>query len=266
MPLLKNAQERTGIRLLWGTANCFGNPRFMHGAGTSCNADAFAYVAAKIAKAIDVTKELGGTGYTFWGGREGYKSLLNTDMKRELDHLARLLHMAVDYKEKIGFKGQFFIEPKPKEPTKHQYDSDAAACHAFLCQHGLVDHFKLNLEASGAIGSVVDFLVSSHVPPQVLVFLLPMLVGFTTGVTMPTVAITYPFLIAFIGTGAEVKMGLETLAFSGLLFGLWLTPVHLCITLSASYFETSLLKIISKLILPAIGVAVAGALLAVFFG
>jgi integral membrane protein (TIGR00529 family) len=126
--------------------------------------------------------------------------------------------------------------------------------------------FKLNLETSGAIGNVVKFLTSIHVPPPVLIFLLPMLVGFATGVTMPTVAITYPFLLAFIGTGAEVKMGLEALAFSGLLFGLWLTPVHLCITLSASYFETSLMKIITKLIPPAIGVAIAGALLAVFFG
>ena len=126
--------------------------------------------------------------------------------------------------------------------------------------------FKLNLEASGAIGSVVDFLISSHVPPHVLLFLLPMLVGFTTGVTMPTVAITYPFLIAFIGTGTEVKMGLETLAFSGLLFGLWVSPVHLCLPLSASYFQTSLLKIIIKTALPAAGVALAGALSAFFFG
>jgi hypothetical protein len=126
-------------------------------------------------------------------------------------------------------------------------------------------YFKLNLEASGAIGSVVDFLTSIHVSPHLLLFGLPMLVGFATGVTMPTVAITYPFLIAFIGTGPQAKMGLEALAFSGLLFGLWLTPVHLCITLSASYFQTSLLKIISKLLLPAVGVAIAGALMAVFF-
>ena len=126
--------------------------------------------------------------------------------------------------------------------------------------------FKLNIETSGAIGSVVDFLVSVHVPPYLLLFLLPMLVGFTTGVTTPTVAITYPFLIAFIGTGPDAKMGLETLAFSGLLFGLWVTPVHLCLPLSASYFQTSLLKIIIKMVLPAIGVATAGALMAFFFG
>ncbi len=126
--------------------------------------------------------------------------------------------------------------------------------------------FKLNLEAGSAIGSVVEFLTGAHVPPGVLVFLLPMLVAFATGVTMPTVAITYPFLIAFIGTGSEVKMGLEALAFSGMLFGLWLTPVHLCIALSASYFQTSLLKIISKLLIPTAGVATAAILMAVFSG
>jgi hypothetical protein len=126
--------------------------------------------------------------------------------------------------------------------------------------------FKVNLETSGAIGSVVEFLTSVHVPPSVLVFLLPMLVGFTTGVTMPTVAITYPFLLAFIGTGPQAKMGLEALAFSGLTFGLWLTPVHLCLPLSAGYFQTSLFRIILKMVLPAVGVAVAGVLLAAFFG
>lgn len=126
--------------------------------------------------------------------------------------------------------------------------------------------FKLNLETGGAIGSVVEFFTSAHVPPHLLLFLLPMLVGFTTGVTMPTVAITYPFLIAFIGVGSEAKMGLETLAFSGLLFGLWITPVHLCLSLSASYFQTSLLKIISKVLLPAVGVAITGVLMAIFFG
>ncbi len=124
--------------------------------------------------------------------------------------------------------------------------------------------FKLNLETSGAIGSVVEFLINAHVPPHLLLFGLPMLVVFTTGVTLPTVAITYPFLIAFIGTGSEARMGLEALAFSGLLFGLWLTPVHLCLTLSASYFQTSLLKIIFKLLLPTIGVAITGILMAIF--
>ncbi|HMP81730.1 MAG TPA: xylose isomerase [Verrucomicrobiota bacterium] len=148
--VLKQEQQRTGIKLLWGTANLFSNPRFVHGAGTSCNADVFAYAAAQIKKAMEVTHELGGVGYTFWGGREGYMTLLNTDMKRELDHLAKLLHMAVDYKKKIGFKGQFYIEPKPKEPTKHQYDSDSAACLNFLREYDLLPHFKLNIETNHA--------------------------------------------------------------------------------------------------------------------
>ncbi|MHC4536472.1 MAG: DUF401 family protein [Planctomycetota bacterium] len=126
--------------------------------------------------------------------------------------------------------------------------------------------FKLNLQAGDAIGSVVEFLTNAHVPPGLLLFALPMLVSFSTGVTMPTVAITYPFLIAFIGTGSEAKMGLETLAFSGMIFGLWLTPVHLCIALSASFFQTSLLKIIFKLLLPSAAVAAAGILLALFCG
>jgi xylose isomerase len=147
---LKAEQKRTGIKLLWGTANLFSNPRFVHGAGTSCNADAFAFGAAQVKKAMEITLELGGQGYVFWGGREGYSTLLNTNMKRELDHLALLLHMAVDYKKKIGFKGQFYIEPKPKEPTRHQYDSDAAACLNFLRQYDLLDHFKLNIETNHA--------------------------------------------------------------------------------------------------------------------
>ena len=148
--VLKEEQQRTGIGLLWGTACLFANPRFAMGAATSCNADAFAYAAAQVKKALEVTLELGGAGYTFWGGREGYQTLLNTDMKRELDHLAAFLHMAVDYKKKIGFKGQFYIEPKPKEPTKHQYDADAAACLNFLREYGLKDHLKLNLETNHA--------------------------------------------------------------------------------------------------------------------
>jgi xylose isomerase len=148
--VLKEEQQRTGIGLLWGTACLFANPRFAMGAATSCNADAFAYAAAQVKKALEVTQELGGAGYVFWGGREGYSTLLNTDMKRELDHLAAFLHMAVDYKKKIGFKGQFYIEPKPKEPTKHQYDADAAACLNFLREYGLTDHLKLNLETNHA--------------------------------------------------------------------------------------------------------------------
>jgi xylose isomerase len=148
--VLKEEQQRTGIKLLWGTANLFSNPRFMHGAATSCNADVFAFAAAQVKKAMEVTHELGGEGYTFWGGREGYQTLLNTDLKREQAHLAAFLHMAVDYKKKIGFKGQFYIEPKPKEPTKHQYDSDAAACLNFLREHDLLPHFKLNIETNHA--------------------------------------------------------------------------------------------------------------------
>ncbi|MCX7872401.1 MAG: xylose isomerase [Verrucomicrobiae bacterium] len=147
---LKKLQTDTGVKLLWGTACLFAHPRYMHGAATSCNADAFAYAAAQVKKAIEVTHELGGEGYVFWGGREGYQTLLNTNMKRELDHLAKFLHMAVDYKKQIGFKGQFYIEPKPKEPTKHQYDSDAAACLNFLREYDLLEHFKLNIETNHA--------------------------------------------------------------------------------------------------------------------
>ncbi len=147
---LAEEQQRTGVKLLWGTACLFAHPRYMHGAATSCNADVFAYGAAQVAKAMEVTKTLGGEGYVFWGGREGYKTLLNTNMGRELDHLAKFLHMAVDHKKQIGFDGQFYIEPKPKEPTKHQYDSDAAACFAFLQKYDLVDHLKLNIEANHA--------------------------------------------------------------------------------------------------------------------
>jgi xylose isomerase len=148
--VLKEEQKRTGIKLLWGTACLFAHPRYAHGAATSCNADVFAYAAAQVKKAMEATHELGGAGYTFWGGREGYSTLWNTDMKRELEHLAKFLHMAVDYKKKIGFKGQFYIEPKPKEPTKHQYDSDAAACLNFLREYDLIDHLKLNLETNHA--------------------------------------------------------------------------------------------------------------------
>lgn len=148
--VLKEEQERSGVKLLWGTANLFSNNRYMHGAGTSPNAEAFAFAAAQVKKAMEVTHELGGEGYTFWGGREGYMCLWNTDITRELEHLAKLLHMAVDYAKEIGFEGQFYIEPKPKEPTKHQYDSDAAACLNFLRQYDLMDHFKLNLETNHA--------------------------------------------------------------------------------------------------------------------
>ncbi len=148
--VIKEEQARTGIKLLWGTANLFSNPRYMHGAATSPNSDAFAYAAAQVKKALEVTKELGGEGYVFWGGREGYMTLWNTNMKRELDHLARFMHMAVDYAKEIGFTGQFYFEPKPKEPTKHQYDFDAAACINFLRAYGLGDRIKLNIETNHA--------------------------------------------------------------------------------------------------------------------
>lgn len=148
--IVKEEMDRTGVNLLWGTAQNFVHPRYMHGAATSCNADAFVFAAAQVKKALDVTKELDGEGYVFWGGREGYSTLLNTDLKREMDHLGKFMHMAVDYKKKIGFTGPFYIEPKPKEPTKHQYDSDAAACLNFLREYDLLEHFKLNLETNHA--------------------------------------------------------------------------------------------------------------------
>jgi xylose isomerase len=148
--VLKEEQQRTRIKLLWGTANLFSNRRYLHGAATSCNADAFAFAAAQVKKALEVTKELGGAGYVFWGGREGYQTLWNTNMQREIDHLARFMHMAVDYAKEIGFSGQFYFEPKPKEPTKHQYDFDAAACLNFLRAYGLEKHVKLNIETNHA--------------------------------------------------------------------------------------------------------------------
>jgi xylose isomerase len=148
--VMKEEQARTGIRLLWGTAQLFVQPRYVHGAATSCNADVFAYAAAQVKKALEVTHELGGAGYVFWGGREGYSTLLNTDLKREMDHLGAFMHLAVDYKRQLGFTGLFYIEPKPKEPTKHQYDSDAAACLNFLREYDLLKDFKLNIETNHA--------------------------------------------------------------------------------------------------------------------
>jgi xylose isomerase len=146
----KALQKETGVRLLWGTANLFSNPRYMCGAATNPDAHVFAYAAAQVKKALEITHELGGDGYTFWGGREGYETLLNTNLKREQEHLARFLHMAVDYAKRIGFKGQFYIEPKPKEPTKHQYDFDVASGIAFLRTFGLEEHLKFNIETNHA--------------------------------------------------------------------------------------------------------------------
>ncbi len=143
-------QNDTGVKLLWGTTNAFSHRRFMAGAGTNPSPAVFAYAASQIKKAMEITHTLGGQGYVFWGGREGYDTLLNTDMAMELENMARLLHMAVDYKKTIGFNGQFYIEPKPKEPTKHQYDFDAGNCLAFLQKHDLLDHFKINIEANHA--------------------------------------------------------------------------------------------------------------------
>lgn len=143
-------QQATGVKLLWGTANLFSHPRYMCGAATNPDAHVFAYAAAQVKHALEVTQELGGENYVFWGGREGYETLLNTDLKREQDHLARFLHLAVAHAKKIGFKGQFLIEPKPKEPTKHQYDFDVASGIAFLRTYGLEQHFKFNIETNHA--------------------------------------------------------------------------------------------------------------------
>jgi xylose isomerase len=147
---IKEHMKTSETRLLWDTANLFSHPRFMHGAATSPDADVFAYAAAQVKKALEVGKELGAKNYVFWGGREGYETLLNTDMKLELDNLARFLHMACDYAEKIKFDAQFLIEPKPHEPTKHQYDFDAATVIGFLKSYDLMDKFKLNIEANHA--------------------------------------------------------------------------------------------------------------------
>lgn len=147
---LAQKQKETGKKLLWGTACLFAHPRYAHGAATSPQLDVYAYAAAQVKKAIECTHALGGLGYTFWGGREGYGSLINTDMKREIDHLAAFLHMAVDHKKNIGFEGPFYIEPKPREPSTHQYDSDAAACLNFLRQYDLMEHFRLNIETNHA--------------------------------------------------------------------------------------------------------------------
>ena len=147
---IKDRMKNSSVKLLWGTTNAFSHRRFTHGASTSNNAAVFAYAAAQVKKAMEITKELGGQNYVFWGGREGYETLLNTDMKLELDNLARFLRMAVEYKKEIGFDGQLLIEPKPKEPTKHQYDFDTATVLGFLKTYGLDKDFKMNIEANHA--------------------------------------------------------------------------------------------------------------------
>lgn len=148
--MMKEYMKDSKTKLLWNTANNFTHPRFIHGAATSNNADAYAYAAAKVKKGLEIGKELGAENYVFWGGREGYETLLNTDMKLEMDNMARFYHMAVAYAQEIGFDAQFLIEPKPKEPTTHQYDFDVATGHAFLQNYGLEDHFKFNIEANHA--------------------------------------------------------------------------------------------------------------------
>ena len=147
---LKEKQKASGVKLLWGTANCFSHPRYMNGAATNPNFNVLARAGAQIKLALDATIALKGENYVFWGGREGYMSLLNTDMKRELDHLGRFLGMARDYARNNGFKGNFFIEPKPMEPTKHQYDFDCATVVGFLSSYGLADDFKINIEVNHA--------------------------------------------------------------------------------------------------------------------
>lgn len=142
--------KESKVKLLWNTANNFSHPRFVHGPATSNSADVFAHSAARVKKGLEVGKELGSENYVFWSGREGYESLLNTDMKLEMDNLARFYHMAKDYANEIGFDAQFLIGPKPKEPTTHQYDYDVATSHAFLQSYGLEDTFKFNIEANHA--------------------------------------------------------------------------------------------------------------------
>lgn len=148
--MIKEYMSTSNTKLLWNTANMFSNQRYVHGAATSCNADVFAYSAAKVKKGLEVAKDLGAENYVFWGGREGYETLLNTDMKFEQDNLGRFFHMAVDYAKEIGYDGQFLIEPKPKEPTSHQYDFDVATGLAFLHAYDLTNDFKFNIEANHA--------------------------------------------------------------------------------------------------------------------
>jgi xylose isomerase len=153
----KQRQKATGVKLLWGTANLFSNPRFMNGAATNPDFSVVAQAAAQVKAAIDATIELGGQGYTFWGGREGYMSLLNTDLKREKEHLARFLGMARDYARGRGYKGVFYIEPKPMEPSKHQYDFDVETVAGFLRHYGLDKDFRMNIEANHAELAGHDF-------------------------------------------------------------------------------------------------------------
>jgi len=148
---LERKQAETGVKLLWGTANLFSHRRYMAGAATNPDPDVFAFAAATVKTCIDATQRLGGANYVLWGGREGYETLLNTDMKRELDQLGRFLSLVVDYKHKIGFKGAILVEPKPQEPTKHQYDFDVASVYGFLKRYGLERDVKVNIEHGHAV-------------------------------------------------------------------------------------------------------------------
>ncbi|MCU9999425.1 xylose isomerase [[Pasteurella] aerogenes] len=148
--LLAQKQAETGVKLLWGTANCFSNPRYMSGAATNPNPEIFARAAAQVFNAMNATKRLGGENYVLWGGREGYETLLNTDLRREREQIGRFMQMVVEHKHKIGFKGTLLIEPKPQEPTKHQYDYDVATVYGFLKQFGLEKEIKVNIEANHA--------------------------------------------------------------------------------------------------------------------
>ncbi|MFT4596965.1 MAG: xylose isomerase [Paracrocinitomix sp.] len=149
--------ERTGVKLLWGTANLFSDPRFQAGASTNPDPEIFAYAAAQVSQCLEATHQLGGENYVLWGGREGYETLLNTDLARELDQMGRFLHMVVEHKRQIGFKGLLMLEPKPFEPTKHQYDFDVAACHAFLEKYDLMGEIHVNIEVNHATLSGHDF-------------------------------------------------------------------------------------------------------------
>ncbi|MCL4122315.1 UNVERIFIED_CONTAM: hypothetical protein GTU68_044670 [Idotea baltica] len=149
--------ERTGVKLLWGTANLFSHPRYQAGASTNPDPEVFAYAAAQVGQCLEATHQLGGENYVLWGGREGYETLLNTDLARELDQMARFLHMVVEHKREIGFQGMLLLEPKPFEPTKHQYDYDVAACHAFLEKYDLMGEIHVNIEVNHATLSGHDF-------------------------------------------------------------------------------------------------------------
>ncbi len=213
--VLKAEQKRTGVRLLWGTACLFAHPRFAHGAATSCNADVFAYAAAQVKKAIEVTHTLGGAGYVFWGGREGYTTLLNTDLKREMEHLGKFLHLAVDHKKDIGFEGQFYIEPKPKEPTKHQYDSDAAACLNFLREYDLLNDFKLNLETNHAtlaghtMQHEMEVAIAAGALGSVDANTGDMLLGWDTDQFPTSVYLTTEIMLCLLGMGGLTTGGLN---------------------------------------------------------